>query len=382
MKEKNLILIIDDEPDFVDTVRFFLENANFRVICAADGKSGLLQASRKPDLILLDLNLPGLSGHEICKLLKDNPATAYIPIIMLTVQDRTLDKVEALNLGVADYIVKDTPFEEIAARINAVIREKTRALSPQAKKEKTERVLALRRIIDEKSLRTFFQPILLLADRSIIGYEALTRGPVGTPFENALQLFTLAHELNMYAALDTLSHMLAAQRAGFINESQTLFLNTDPEVIDQPRVRSLGFLQGSKIQPHQLCLEITERTCIRSFAKLSSSLARLKDKGIRIAIDDVGEGYSSLKAVAELRPDFIKIDIGLIRGVDADGVKKTLVQALLEFSRKLPSRVVAEGIETEEEYHALCQLGVEYGQGYLFARPSEKPQQIPSVSPP
>jgi DNA-binding response OmpR family regulator len=122
MEASRQILIIDDEPDFIETMRFYLENANFRLLGASTIKEGLEKALLKPDLILLDLNMPDGSGHEVCKKLKENPATVCIPVIMLTSQSGTLDKVEALNLGAADYIGKQFPFEEILARINAVLR--------------------------------------------------------------------------------------------------------------------------------------------------------------------------------------------------------------------------------------------------------------------
>jgi EAL domain-containing protein (putative c-di-GMP-specific phosphodiesterase class I) len=158
-----------------------------------------------------------------------------------------------------------------------------------------------------------------------------------------------------------------------MTEDSILFLNTDPVVLNNEYFRKLDFLKDSPIKPSQICIEITERTCIRNFSKTAVDLTYFKSKGVKVAIDDVGEGYASLKSVAELMPEFIKAEMSLVRDIDKDNVKLTLVQVIAELAKKINSHVIAEGIETEEEYKTILSLGVEYGQGYLFARPAEKP---------
>ena len=371
METKKLILIIDDEPDFMEMMRFFLENANFRVIIASTPEEGLEKALLKPDLILLDLMMPRMDGHEVCRRLKENDLSLSISIIMLTCKDRTFDKVEAFNLGVTDYIGKQFPFEEILARIRAVLRETSPEITFQAKQERNKKILELGKIINEKNLRTLYQPVVVLSTRQPIGYEALTRGPLGSPLENAADLFALANEENMFPELDRICLSLAAKKATFLSPNHLLFLNTDPIVLNKEYFKNLDFLKDSTLSPYQICIEITERTCVKNFAKLSADLGYFKSLGAKVAIDDVGEGYSSLKAIAELKPEFIKVDMGLVRNVNADGIKGSLIQVIADLTKKVNSHLIAEGIETEEEYKTLLSLGVEYGQGYLFAKPSE-----------
>jgi len=373
MDTKKFILIIDDEQDFLDLMRFYLEGANFRVETALTPEEGLQKARFKPDIILLDLALPGMTGHEVCKRIKENKSLCSIPIIMLTQHTRTLDKVEAFNLGVADYIGKHFSFEEILVRIKAALRISLPEVSLVAKQERNNKIMELRKVIDERDLKTLYQPILVLATRKPIGYEALTRGPAGSFLENAINLFTFATEENMFSELDRICMTLAVKRAGFMTGDSILFLNTDPIVLDNEYFRNFDFLKDSNIKPSQICIEITERTCIRNFSKTAVDLAYFKSKGVKVAIDDVGEGYASLKSVAELMPEFIKAEMSLVRDIDKDNVKLTLVQVISELAKKINSHVIAEGIETEEEYQTLLSLGVEYGQGYLFARPVEKP---------
>ncbi len=373
METKKSILIIDDEKDFLDLMRFYLEGANFRIDTALTPEEGLKKAETKPDLILLDLMLPGMNGHEVCKRLKENKSLSSIPIIMLTQYTKTLDKVEAFNLGVADYIGKSFSFEEILVRIKAALRLNLPEVSLQAKQERNNKILELRNIIDNQNLKTLYQPILALESREAIGYEALTRGPAGSSLENAINLFSFATEENMFAELDRVCLNLAVKRASFMPENTILFLNTDPVVLSNDYFMNLEFLKDTNIKPSQVCIEITERTCIRNFSKTAVELAYFKTKGLKVAIDDVGEGYASLKSVAELTPEYIKAGMSLIRDIDKESMKFTLVQVISELAKKINSHVVAEGIETEDEYNTLLSLGIEYGQGYLFARPSEKP---------
>jgi EAL domain-containing protein (putative c-di-GMP-specific phosphodiesterase class I) len=218
-----------------------------------------------------------------------------------------------------------------------------------------------------------YQPIVNLVSRAPIGFEALTRGPKGTFFENPLNLFALATEANMSFELEALCLSLSLARAGFIVPAQMLFLNVDPMVVTAGYFKDRLFQDTSCVKPSQISIEITERTCVKNFTQLAAELEYFKSMGMKVSIDDVGEGYSSLNAVAQLKPQFIKVDINLVRNVDTDAVKKSLIAVLVDLAKKMGSHIIAEGVETEGEYQALGELGVEYGQGYLFAKPSEHP---------
>jgi len=371
METKKRILIIDDELDFLEMFRFPLENAQYSVSTASSPEEGLEKASLNPDLILLDLRMPRMDGHEVCRRLKEDTKTMHIPVIILTTQTNTLDKVQAFNMGVVDFINKQVPLEEILARIKSVLKRTALILDPMSEQEKNEKIMQLRTIIEKENIRTVFQPIVTLASRQPIGYEALARGPQGTFFENPVNLFAMATEANMAYELDSLCLRLAVKRAApFINR-QLLFLNIDPSVINSDYLKDLEFLKGSTLAPSQICIEITERTFITNFKKLAANLNSLKPMGVMIVIDDLGEGYSSLKAIVELKPTFIKVDISLVRNIHADVIKQSIIQVISELAQKINSIIIAEGVETEEEFKKLVSLGVQFGQGYLFARPVE-----------
>jgi EAL domain-containing protein (putative c-di-GMP-specific phosphodiesterase class I)/CheY-like chemotaxis protein len=369
MNETKTILMIDDEIDFLSTTQFLLESAHFKVITASSPEEGLRKALLNPDLILLDINMPGMDGLTVCKRLKEDKSTRYIPIIMLTLNSSTLEKVEAFGFGVVDYIGKQFAFEEMLARIQAALRDRSHRSSGESIEIKNNKISDLRELIEKGDLQILFQPIVFLKTGLPIGYEALARGPKGTSFENPADLFTFAAEANMFNELDSLSRNLSIRKAKFLKRRELLFLNSDPSITNTSDFKNLEFLKGSDITPGQICIEITERTFVKNFPILSMNLKEMRSRGVSVAIDDVGEGYSSLNAIAELRPEFIKIDISIIRNMGTDSVKQNLVRLLAGLAGNINSRLIGEGVETKEECDALLSLGVDYGQGYFFMRP-------------
>ena len=230
MNEIKTILMIDDEIDFLSTTQFLLETAHFKVITASSPEEGLRKALLNPDLILLDINMPGMDGLTVCKRLKEDKVTRHIPIIMLTLNSSTLEKVEAFNFGVVDYIGKQFAFEEMLARIQAAFRNRTHQNSGESDGIKNRKISDLRELIEKGDLQILFQPIVSLQTGLPIGYEALSRGPKGTCFENPADLFAFAADVNMFNELDSLSRNLSIKKAGFLKKGEMLFLNSDPSI--------------------------------------------------------------------------------------------------------------------------------------------------------
>jgi EAL domain-containing protein (putative c-di-GMP-specific phosphodiesterase class I) len=123
----------------------------------------------------------------------------------------------------------------------------------------------------------------------------------------------------------------------------------------------------------RVVLELTEHDAVTEYDELGTALDRLRDLGIRVAIDDAGSGYSSLQHILRLRPDIIKLDIALTRGIDADPARRALAEALVSFGREIGALITAEGIETAEQLDTLRRIGARYGQGYHLARPAALP---------
>lgn len=235
-----------------------------------------------------------------------------------------------------------------------------------------------RTILEERSITSVYQPIVSLSDASVFGYEALTRGPQNSIFHAPLELFTYAEEHGGLYALDRLAREKAIEGCSGLGQDQRVFINIPAHVIHDPQFASghtLKKLRQCGIHPKNVVFEITERTSIEDFDTAKRILQHYRNQGYQIAIDDAGAGYSSLQAIAELQPDFIKVDRSLIRNIHVDKMKETILETFVSFARKMSIRMIAEGIETWEELKKLSQMGVHYAQGYLIGKP------VPDMAP-
>jgi EAL domain-containing protein (putative c-di-GMP-specific phosphodiesterase class I)/GGDEF domain-containing protein len=235
-----------------------------------------------------------------------------------------------------------------------------------------ERRRRLRQIIDNEEVRTLVHPVLALDDMSVIGYEALSRGPEGREFERPDKLFKIAYDADLVLQLERLCRKKAIAAAKDLPEGRLLFLNIEPESIADPELRDAMFstlIEGVRLSPDRIVLEITERTAIVDFCAFRSTLEYLRTLGFSIAIDDAGAGYGSLQCLAEVHPEWLKVDISLVRGIDTDVIRRQLVQSLVMFADEMKVKLIAEGIETTGELATLKELGVRYGQGFLFSMP-------------
>ncbi|HYV40646.1 MAG TPA: EAL domain-containing protein, partial [Thermoanaerobaculia bacterium] len=217
-----------------------------------------------------------------------------------------------------------------------------------------------------------FQPVFDLATGEMIGLEALARGPRGSELESGEALFSLAERTEMLLPLERICRAQALEAASAVGKDFNIFLNLSPAAVSDPEFLGPLFLdqvaeQG--LSPDHIVLEITERTYVVYQELFREVLARFRQQNFRIAVDDVGTGYSSLASLADIEPDYLKFDTVFVRGIDSHPTKQDLLEALLSFARKMNTQVIAEGIESEEELKTLRALRVPYGQGFLLGRP-------------
>ncbi|MCX7695324.1 MAG: GGDEF domain-containing protein [Caloramator sp.] len=232
----------------------------------------------------------------------------------------------------------------------------------------------LKKILDERNIRTFFQPIVDVKNVKIVGYEALSRGPVGSILERPDVLFDTAKDCGLLWETEYLCRTLAIERAKKNNISEYLFLNVDPQIIKDAKFRdgfTTEFLKLYNLSPEKIIFEITEKTAVEDYKAFREVLQHYINQGYKIAIDDTGAGYSGFRLITETKPQFIKLDMGLIRDIDKDSFKQALCKNLLSLSRITNMKLIAEGVETINELSFLVEIGVEFVQGYFLARPSE-----------
>lgn len=230
----------------------------------------------------------------------------------------------------------------------------------------------LAQIIRDEDVYTLVHPIFDLGDLSILGYEALTRGPVDSEFERPDKLFHIAYDADLVLRLERLCRKKAIAAAATLPAGRLMFINIEPEAVADPELREImttTLLAQSNITPDRVVLEITERAAITDFATFRSTLEYVRALGFKVAVDDAGAGYGSLQCLAEVHPEWLKIDISLIHNIDTDAIRAQLVSSLVSFSDNIGVSLIAEGIETKAELAKLRELGVRYGQGFLFTRP-------------
>jgi EAL domain-containing protein (putative c-di-GMP-specific phosphodiesterase class I)/DNA-binding response OmpR family regulator len=216
-------------------------------------------------------------------------------------------------------------------------------------------------IIDEHRFVTVFQPIVRLDDGGILGYEALTRFEDGTPPD---MRFTEAHALGVGVELEEATMRAALRASSRLPSGAWLSLNASPDLLLQlPRLYA-GFRDAGR----PIVLEVTEHVPIAEYGSIRVALAQA-GADIRLSIDDAGAGFNSFRHIVELNPDFVKLDVGIVRSIEDDPMRQALVTGLNYFATKTGCTLIAEGIETERERAALLALGVTVGQGYLTGRP-------------
>ena len=234
----------------------------------------------------------------------------------------------------------------------------------------------LQHIILTEDIRTVFQPVVDIKNSGKIhGFEALARGPRGTDLESPLALFDMAAKTNLLFELDQLCRRNSVQSAEGLRTPYKLFINTLPFSIRDPHFRGkflLDLLDGSNLHPDRIVLEVTETFAIEDYAAYLEEMRYFSDMGFPTAIDDMGAGYSGLEKIVHLQPNYLKLDMHMVRGVNRSVIKRDIMQAFCTMAKKIGAGVVAEGVETMEELETVRRLGVEYAQGFLMARPTNR----------
>jgi len=234
----------------------------------------------------------------------------------------------------------------------------------------------LHSVIEQENIQIHFQPIVHLQTRQIYGYEGLVRGPVNTVLYSPTRLFEAATRAGRLAELDLMCRRAVINRYAQLDLPGRLFINVDPFSLVHEHFReglTLDYVEHAGINPSQLIIELTETHPVEDVRLMQQAMLHYREMGFRVALDDLGAGYSGLKLWSELRPDIVKIDRHFIQGVDQDRTKQQFVTTILKTATALGCRVITEGVETEREYATLRKIGVEMLQGYYFCRPTAVP---------
>lgn len=283
----------------------------------------------------------------------------------------------SVHVGYAAF--SDQPFLRLERVVYRAI-EEARQLGRQGEPQRRSREHAeIRRIIREGDIEVVFQPVVDLRDWTVFGYEAFCRGPRNSAFEPPLAMFACSQDVGVARDLDLLCQRRILDCAAGRVASGKLFLNALPASLLDPGFRD-GLLadlpEGLRLTREDIVLEIADRDAIGDYEAFGEEVGELRARGFGLAVDDVGAGSGSLQTIAEIRPDFIKVDGSLVRNVHSNLVKQEMLRSLAQVARSIEAAVVAEGIESAEEMAAVRECGIDYGQGYHFARPHREPPAI------
>lgn len=243
---------------------------------------------------------------------------------------------------------------------------------------------ALLDIMNNERLDTYFQPILQLRTGHTVGHEVLNRPPSSTYFPTTEhfyefagrtdQMFRFEQNCRRMSLLRYMERLPLEDRAS----GTLVFINVHPGVLNDTRHKSgetLALLQSLGLSPERVVFELTERQAVQDYIGFEKVLSHYREQGFRIAVDDAGSGYNSLKTLVYLKPEFIKLDKSLIRGIHGCREQQELLELIREYAARSATKVIAEGIETAEELVYLQRAGIEFGQGYALGRPGQLPVQ-------
>lgn len=280
------------------------------------------------------------------------------------------EAIERIDLHTSYQIIRLDPMVRTERLLYHAIEDiKYAAHYPDRLKEKAF-YTELMKIVDNRLIYTVYQPIYNLRDGTIYGYEALSRGPKGSFFEDPDTMFTFAARYELLPKVEELCLYNAIRESTNLNSDSLIFLNITPDQI--PKLLDNHFidlLSECRINANRVVIEITEKFAIPHYGTYQEILVRTKGRGLKIALDDVGVGYSTLERISEIGPDYLKYDRTLVRDIDKNLIRQELIRSFANFANRISSTIIAEGIENENELQFLKNLGIKYGQGFYLCRP-------------
>ncbi|WP_455930642.1 EAL domain-containing response regulator [Pseudomonas fluorescens] len=389
------LLIVDDEPQVRKLLETLLQHEGYQTLTASSGEEALqLVAQQPPDLILLDIMMPGMDGYEVASQLKGNAATANIPIIMLTALSESEARISGLETGAEEFLSKPVEHIELWLRVRNLLRLKAHGdqlkthgqmLEQQLQNQTRETVHDLPREALENDLRLaversdftlHYQPKVELASGAVCALEALLRwdrpghGAVSPAvFVPLLETLGLIVPVGRWV-IDTVCRQIAAWQRSDIGAVEVSVNVSGHQLIEGDLIADIAAsLAKTGVAAHWLEVELTESSLMENTQHTIASLQRLRAMGVKISIDDFGTGYSSLAYLRRFPIDTLKIDIAFIREVTSNPQDAAITRTIIELAHSLELRVVAEGVESQAQLAFLKAAGCDQIQGYLFSRP-------------
>jgi EAL domain-containing protein (putative c-di-GMP-specific phosphodiesterase class I)/CheY-like chemotaxis protein len=379
------VLIADDQESSVaGTTAVLGSRYGFELVGVARGAAQaaeLAQATR-PDVALVDAHLPGGGDDAVRAIQLSSPDTH---VLARSGPGDHEALIPLLHAGAAGYLLRDAPDTQvISALSSAAAGEMTfdgvvgggllHGLMGQlhavnrADEARTSKRANIRRVIERGELDVVFQPIVSLGSRLVVGYEALSRF-AAEPQRGPELWFAEAHEVGLGPELELFAVRRACDHAHALPRQAFMAVNVSPVTAERPDLLTL--LAGCSVD--HVVLEVTEHARVENYPRFRVAIARVRELGASLAVDDAGAGFASLRHILELDAELIKLDGSLTRSLEEDPRRRSLASALIEFARESGASVLAEHVESELQLIELRRLGVKYGQGYHLGPPRPAP---------
>jgi EAL domain-containing protein (putative c-di-GMP-specific phosphodiesterase class I) len=368
------VLLVDDEPAVLHTYGLVLTRHGALVETASNGRVAVERVkSATFDVIISDISMPEMTGLDLLKTVRAHDLD--VPVILMTGAPDVTSAMRAVEYGAFRFLSKPVSGAELwdtvlrASRLHALARAKHQALDlpgSDGGRLGERAALEVRFSGGLHMMWMAFQPIVGWNERRVFAYEALLRSDeplMKSPGDilDAAERLGRLHELGRAVR----SHVAAAAHAA--PEGAELFVNLHSADLNDGELYSPD-APLSKIAA-RVVLEVTERASLHGVKDITASVAKLKALGFRIAIDDLGAGYAGLTSFTQLEPEVAKLDMSLVRGIDSDVRRRSIVRSMKKLCDDLGMGVISEGVETTAERDTLAELGCDLLQGYLFAKP-------------
>lgn len=373
--DRRRVLLVDDQPSVLRSMSRMLRIRGYSVDTASNGAEAIKQvALGEFDVVVSDIAMPEMDGISLLREIRAHDL--YVPVILITGEPTVDTAIQALENGALHYLTKpvELPLLERmltkAIRLRRMTEFRLRAAEvlgggPPHAADRSGLEMSFRRMLG--TLWAAFQPIVDARNKSCIGFEALLRSDEPSLPHPAAAL-EAAKRLGQLEAVGRKMRDRVAEVFRVDQRSELLFVNLHVSDLLDPHLLSPSSALSQLAS--QVVLEITERAILDDISDVSQRVAALRELGYRIAIDDLGAGYSGLTTFALIEPDFIKLDMALIRDIDQKPMHQRIVRSVLQLCEEMGTTAIVEGVESEAEFDTLRTLGCGYFQGYLFARPS------------
>jgi EAL domain-containing protein (putative c-di-GMP-specific phosphodiesterase class I) len=367
------VLLVDDDPTILQWLTKTIEGAYAVTPCLTPNEAIDRLAKDRVVAVVSDISMPQMSGLELLRILHQHDPD--LPVVLVTGVPCIRSAAEAVEYGAFMYLVKPVDPGVLSLTVHRAVRQycgakvKRDALLRLGVEDETSNLMRLQSQFDDalRALWIAYQPIVSATNRSVFAYEALLRSEDPVLSEPELVL-NAADRLNLLHLLGRIVRDRAAQPLLESEGNYALFVNIHPLDLLDADLRDADSALAAVA--NRVVFEITERASLMNIDGIRQKVRALRDLGFRIAVDDLGAGYAGLNSIAMLEPEFMKLDMTLIRNVDREPVKQKLIASLTALSRDMGHQVIAEGVESCKERDALIDLGCDYLQGYLFARPA------------